>query len=214
MNWHNSLADLNPKYAHTSWSWLAYPDSLTAFLRNKASNEKLIISVLSQKWCTPFLTERLVDQTEDSTNLDKHLSKYLERKIIMTVMNQPWLFARSLFNYNALQYFGDRLVNLGNNSLGDMIANYNINRTKFEFSYVNYNDKLYSEISDCLSVNDYNLEDNNILSKKLIIRRSLYYLVNNNDSNIEHGKTILFDLEEVFLPALINKMLNLEIDVV
>ena len=201
MKWYESLAELNLN--HKAWLWLQNPNSLTKFLKKQAGHETLTIHLLNQQWRAPSLQEQ--------KRLDiSGLHEVLERKIFMSVMNKPWLYARTYFSKKASHYFGNDLNKLSSNSLGELIAHAypQIVRGSFEFAFVTSNDSLFTDIFNILQQYNSNLSmmlqrdlTNSILRDKLIVRRSLFYL----------HQDILFNIDEIFLPALINKILNLEV---
>lgn len=225
--WHKKLTDLDLKYQYPNWQkdwqWLLYKGSLTKFMRNIAMPEDLVIDLISQNWRIADDYEKNRLNLKNNFNINFNVFNILERKILMSVINQPWMFARSYFNYEAVDFFGDDLRNLGNKSLGDLIFKYYIDdydiynkssmvgitgitsiisRTEFEYSYIDLdfikNNHNYIELKKYIT-------QNNILNNKLIARRSLYYL--------NSMECPLFNLEEIFLPDFINKILNLEVNI-
>lgn len=199
--WQKNLQQLDLK--DNNWAWLAVDGSLTKFLQQQAYPEDLTIKLLQQNWRMPTKEQQLHLQLFDN-------SEILERHIVMTVMNRPWLFARTSFTRAASNYMGDKLSNLSSNSLGELIAKSfpGLYREHFEFAYLDSSSSLLREIIETLKNNKLELDlVNNIIRNKLIIRRSLFYRNNN------HDKLALFNIDEVFLPALVNKMLNLEVEV-
>lgn len=186
--WNNSInfLDLSSK----SYPWLENKGSMTQFLKNK--NSELTIDVISHKLRTANKSEI------QRLNSPKQI---LERIVyISTVENNIktyLMYAKSQFNENAIDYFGEELVNLGTNFLGELMNKkypdlYNY-RTDFEFGYLSHDSQLYQDITMKISGNNRNLN----IKKKLIIRRSLFKSKNN---------TILFNLDEIFLPDLIKQV--------
>jgi chorismate-pyruvate lyase len=193
--WYNSLQEIN--LIDSCWSWLANTGSLTKYLNQQAGREDLVIKLLTQHWRAPVSDECLRLQLQNSNEI-------LERKIVMTVMNRPWLFARTYFSKRASELMGRDLGNLAANSLGALIEKSypHIIRGQLQFAFLHNNEQMFQSILKLLTNNNYLINpDNNILRNKFIMRRSLYY----------YNDMILFNIDEVFLPALINKMLQLEV---
>lgn len=202
--WHKSLQDL--KLSDTAWSWVSYPNSLTEYLTQQAGQEDLIIRLLGQHWRMPTHEEQ--QRLALTNNITEN--KVLERKIVMTVMNRPWIYAKTYFNQEASNLLGNHLRKLGNNSLGLLMANLfpNISRGHFEFAYFDQDTSEYKNIINHLASFNYRIDTaHNIIRNKLLVRRSLFY----TDSNISNKQQALFNIDEVFLPELINKILNLEV---
>lgn len=204
--WHSSLHSLD--LADDCWSWLAYRGSLTNLLEHEAGCERLVINLLQQSWRIAGYEEQQRLELEDTDEI-------LERQIVMTVMKKPWVFARTYFSKQASDYFGDELHNLATNSLGTLIDKHYplLKRGRFEFSFLTANSKgssklLFNNIIKQLANNELDTDlTNNLIRNKLLIRRSLFYL-----DNLKLQKTqAMFNIDEVFLPALINKKLNLEV---
>lgn len=202
MQWHNNLESIDLR--GENWAWLAYSHSLTKFLNKQAGKERLVIELLSQQWRVPSSLEQA------RLNLDQP-DKIFDRKIVMTVINKPWIFARTYFTQAASDYLGQDLNLLASNSLGELIYNNypNVSRGKFQFGYLDSSDSLFKSMIELLQhynpslVTDlYRDMENSIICKKLIIRRSQFLL---------DQHTILFNIDEVFMPVLINKMLKLEV---
>ncbi len=205
--WHNSLQLLD--LADDCWSWIAYRGSLTKLLEHQAGCERLVINLLQQSWRIAGYEEQMRLGLEDSDEV-------FERQIVMTVMKKPWVYARSYFTKYASSYLGSDLNNLASNSLGTLIDKHYpiLKRGKFEFSYLSANssgsDKiLFEGIIKSLADRGFEIDiQNNIIRNKLLVRRSLFFLDNlklNSDS-------VMFNIDEVFLPALINSMLRLEVE--
>lgn len=202
--WHKSITSINLN--DRCWSWLTQSGSLTKFLAQQAGKEDLIIKLLGQHWRSPSQDEKKrLNITNDN--------KGLERKIVMLVMNKPWLFARTFFTAHASEILGDDLRNLASNSLGALIDKYYplITRGTFEYSLLDKDNFLYNELMNSLLQNNHNINTANyIMRNKLIIRRSLFFYNDPKNQNII-DKPVLFNIDEVFLPDLVNKMLNLEV---
>lgn len=194
--WHNSLQDINLK--EKRWSWLANTGSLTKYLNQQAGHENLVIKLLAQYWRVPVIDERM------RLELPNEFNEILERNIVMTVMNRPWVFARTCFTKRASDLLGADLSNLASNSLGELMQKSypKIMRGELQFAYLQHHDHLFHHLLSLLSSNNYTVTpENNIIRNRFVMRRSLFYLEN----------TILFNIDEIFLPALINKMLHLEV---
>lgn len=192
--WHKSLNELN--LSLDDWGWIAKRGSLTEFLEKQAGIEKLDITLLEQGWRNA--------SSEEQSRLLLDKNKILERKIVMTVMGQPWMFARTYFTSKASEYLGQALGQLSNNSLGILISKFypELYRGDFEFCYYNNNSRIYADIIDLLKTVNLNIDTGrNIIFNKLITRRSIIY----------YDNLPFFNIDETFLPAFINKMLNLEV---
>lgn len=206
--WHTSLQSLD--LADDSWSWIAYRGSLTKLLEHHANCERLVINLLQQSWRTAGYEELTRLELEDSDDI-------LERQIVMTVMKKPWVYARTYFCKYASDYFGDDLCNLATNSLGNLIEKHYplLKRGRFEFAYLSSDSKgsdkiLFDNIIKSLVDRQFDIDiTNNILRNKLLIRRSLFFLDN---LKLNQNK-VMFNIDEVFLPALINNMFKLEVDI-
>lgn len=86
--WQQSLQQLDLK--DNNWAWLAFEGSLTKFLQQQACPEDLVIKLLQQNWRMPS------HEQQSRLQIDNN-SEIIERQIVMTVMNRPWLFARTYF---------------------------------------------------------------------------------------------------------------------
>lgn len=196
--WHKSLQDL--QLSNDSWEWISNTGSLTKFLEKQAGLEKLCIHLIEQSWRTAS-SEQI-----ERLNMARH-SKILERKIVMTVMNRPWMFARTYFTEQASNYFGYDLNNLACKSLGNMLSeNYpELYRGEFEYAFLDRDNHFYHNMIELLKKYKIKIDlTNNIISNKFIMRRSIFYLKN----------VALLNIDEIFLPDLINSMLKLEVSVI
>ncbi|MBP9722381.1 MAG: chorismate lyase [Gammaproteobacteria bacterium] len=184
IDWQNFIPELD---LANIGSVLQYSGSLTQLLNNYASQEQLTLDLklLKQDFCQPSQLE------SERLNLSQEIN-ILQRIIVMSVNHdKPWLYARSYFTPEGVAYLGSDLLNLGNNSLGSVIANFDnsrVHRNHFEYGHVSLSEILNKNLDKYFGYNN------------LLARRSLFILDN---------KQILFNLDEVFLPALINKLIKI-----
>mgnify|MGYP000544179679 CR=1 FL=1 len=114
---------------------ITYPGSLTRYFQHKAGSIPVIIELLSQHTRQASYSEAKLLQCAE---IDVQIT---ERIIYMSVSNTRWLYARSHFSPDAINYLNKDLKNLGDKPLGLLlIESYpDIIRGNFEYGVINNN---------------------------------------------------------------------------
>jgi chorismate--pyruvate lyase len=162
------MSKLEPKWRRLSavlatkipphWrSWLSYTDSMTERLQNYCN--KVTISVLSQVWQCPFVSERKVLCLAES-------ELALIREVRILCDEEPWLFARTVIPSGTLTATGGKLAKLGTTPIGNFLfAEKTMQRGRFEVAKVKPGDYFF-----------YRANGDELTTKYLWARRSVFYI--------------------------------------
>lgn len=141
------------------YNWLRYAGSMTERLQDYC--DKVTISVLSETWQCPFVSERKM-----LCLAERELAFIREVRIICD--EQPWLFARSVIPSETLTATGGELAKLGVLPIGNILfAAKNMQRSMFEVAKAKPGDYFF-----------YAAGADESRAEFLWARRSLFYLSN------------------------------------